>query len=103
MCKERLFEKGNIVICIDPAGTMYYHAGVDQLEFGKRYKIYGYKDVPESDELFTNVYLEKWNGFSGNITQSNGNCTFRQIRFILIADLTEELIFEITKHKLGVN
>ena len=95
--EKRLFKKGDIVVCIDPAGDMY--SKVDQLEYGKTYKIHGYKNDPE---LYTNIYLEKWNGFGGNYQQNNGNCSFLEERFILRSTLTEELVFKITKHKLGI-
>jgi len=101
MNKSRLFKKGDIIVCIDPAGSMYNSEGVDQLEFGKTYKIYGYKD--NDTEFYINIYLEKWNGFSGNIKQGDGNCTFWDKRFILRSSITDaELVFMKVKYKLGI-
>ena len=98
---KRLFKKGNIVVCIDPAGSMYDSAGVDQLEFGKTYKIYNYKDTDKS--LYTNIYLEKKDGFSGNCGQDQEHCTFLQDRFILKSSITDaELVFMKVKYKLGI-
>jgi len=97
---KRLFKPGDIVVCIDPAGNMYECDRVDQLIFGKTYKINSYKDTKPT--FYNNVYLEKWNGFSGNCKQNQEHCTFLQKRFILKSSLTDkELIFLKVKYKFG--
>ena len=95
---KRLFKPGDIVVCITVAGNMYHSNSVDNLIYGKTYMIHDYK--PKLGN--THVYLRKWNGFSGNIKQNGGNCSFMATRFKLKKDLTKEEIFEITKFKFGV-
>ena len=103
---KRLFKPGDIVVCMDGAHGMYKTHGVDDVEYGKTYMIYDYKPISNKQHshvcLNTHVYLRKWNGFSGNIEQNDGNCSFLASRFKLKKDLTKEEVFEITKFKFGV-
>ncbi len=99
---KRLFKPGDIVVCIDPPDYDMYPS-VGRLEYGKVYMFHAYKDKEYSsldhNEL---LYLRKWNGFSGNITQNYGNCGFLQSRFKLKKDLTKKEVFKITKFKFGI-
>ncbi len=90
---KRLFKPGDIVVCIDPPRQgMYSILNMDQLEFGKIYKVRDY----HRDDL---VYLKKWNGFGG----SKNDGSFWQKRFILRSSVTdEELVFMKVKFKFGV-
>ncbi len=97
---KRLFKPGDIVVCLESAGNMYHSNGVDSLIYGKTYMIHSYKSNFIDGTI--NIYLRKWNGFSGNVKQSSGNCSFMATRFKLKKDLTKEEIFEITKFKFGI-
>lgn len=86
-----------------PGHEMYYDSGVNQLEYGKVYIFQRYKNEIENiNKIDPLLYLKKWDGFSGNEHQNNGNCGFLQSRFILKSDLSEKQVFKIIKHKLGI-
>ena len=98
---KRLFKPGDIVVCIDPPlQGMYEDYGVDQLKFGEIYKVRNHY-TGDSGYLRTNIYLQKWNEFSGS--RNSGQCSFLQKRFILRSSITDkELVFMKVKYKFGV-
>lgn len=101
---KKLFKPGDIVVCISsPNYEMYVDHSVDQLEYGGVYMFQDYKVQENEFKHDRLLYLKKWDGFSGNKHQNNGNCGFLQSRFILRSSITsKELVFMKVKHKLGI-